>query len=1119
METVAFLGLLGLGYLTNKYSDKNANNSQIESFTDSTATVSPGKDKTPKGKPTQPGNPRIPFEYDMQFKLPAGEDYAMEPNPSTKQGLYTDYAIEKAKAVKTVSFSKEFEKQNQGPMPSQTDDMYQPILQTRPDRWEDDTPRDSFVSPLSGIEFKEGEFKHANMVPFFRGQIKQSMKDNVNNQTLDNYTGSGKAMYAKREQTPLFEPTKEPIGNPFGFESTTNFMESRIVEPKNRSGERPVEQIRVGPGINQGFTHLPSGGYQQQDAEEYIIKRMPRTNDLRVDTNPKLTYKQPVVPGSHFITTGGTSDTVGEVRKYLPDTFYINANGERNFVTVGADTKPTIRSVQVLKETTRPETSKEYEGPAVQVEGKATYTVGSTRTPLVKQMGSWGIRNADMTSFFNKNTDIGQNDYGKSGVEIRPNERYYTVDRVHATNLVPDKREVELHLQDVAKATRQEETIANPRPAGNFTALGGNMAEKPTVYDPNDVMRRTIKETTIDNDWLGMAAPSEAQPKLTVYDPDDVMRRTTKETTIDNDWIGMAAPSEAQPKLTVHDPNDVMRRTTKETTIDNDWIGMAAPSEAQPKLTVHDPNDVMRRTTKETTIDNDWIGMAAPSDAQPKLTVHDPNDVMRRTTKETTIDNDWIGMAAPSEAQPKLTVHDPNDVLRTTVKQTTIDNDWIGMVAPSDAQPKLTVHDPNDVLRTTMKQTTIDNDWIGMAAPSEAQPKLTVYDPNDVLRTTTKETTIDNDWIGMAAPSEAQPKLTVHDPNDVMRRTTKETTIDNDWIGMAAPSEAQPKLTVHDPNDVMRRTTKETTIDNDWIGMAAPSEAQPKLTVHDPNDIMRMTMKQTTIDNDWLGMVSPSELQPKLTVHDPSDIMRRTTKETTIDNHWLGSAAPYDAQPKLTVYDPNDVMRTTIRETTEDNDWKGIVSLADSAQKLTVYDPDDIARVTGRNTLKNWDMYRNFGLQDAPGKAETRLQDPVRPTQKAAISAKSSYAGPAHGLSKAEKDRSDAIAMRHYAQKERIARGRTPTSSSVKQFNGEDYVNMQYRKLVADSINDREFSVDRVNDMPSSTQVIGIQRPRTVLKLDIDAERNEPATISSLENNPYVIPLTRSAKVGGKHSI
>ena len=79
-------------------------------------------------------------------------------------------------------------------------------------------------------------------------------------------------------------------------------------------------------------------------------------------------------------------------------------------------------------------------------------------------------------------------------------------------------------------------------------------------------------------------------------------------------------------------------------------------------------------------------------------------------------------------------------------------------------------------------------------------------------------------------------------------------------------------------------------------------------------------------------------------------------------------------------------MRTTIRETTEDNDWKGIVSLADSAQKLTVYDPDDIARVTGRNTLKNWDMYRNFGLQDAPGKAETRLQDPVRPTQKAAIS-------------------------------------------------------------------------------------------------------------------------------------
>ena len=731
METVAFLGVLGLGYMASKLS---GNKGDLEGFTDSTKTVPPGGDRTPPGKPTIPGVPRTPENYDIQFQLPTGDNFPMTPKPSNMNGRPVDYATRQDEVSLQTNLPGKT-------LPYQTDDVFQPVVQIRPDRKEDATPRGEFVSPLTGIPFKSGEFKHANMVPFFRGQLKQSLKDNANNQVLDNYTGSGKALYAKREQAPLFEPTKEPIGNPFGFESTTDFMESRIVESRNRSNETPIESVHVGPGLNQGYTHLPSGGFQQQSGEEYVIARMPRTNDLRVETNPKLTYKTPVVPGKHYITTSGTAETVGEVRKYAPDRFYINANGERNFVTVGADTKPAVRSAQVIKHTTRPETSKEYEGPAVRAEGKATYTVGSTRTPLVKQMGSWGIRNADMTSNFNKNTDADQNDYGKSGVEIRPNERFYTGERVHATNLAADKYEVELPLQDSARPTRAEEIIVNPRPAGNFTAMG-NVAEKPTIYDPNDPLRTTIKETTIDNDWLGIVAPSDAQPRLTVYDPNDPLRTTVKETTVDNDWIGMAAPSDAQPKLTVYDPNDPLRTTIKETTVDNDWIGMVGPADAQ-KLTVYDPNDPLRTTIKETTVDNDWIGMVGPADAQ-KLTVYDPNDPLRTTIKETTVDNDWIGMAAPSDAQPKLTVYDPNDPLRTTIKETTVDNNWLGMAGPKEAQ-RLTVHDPNDITRTTIRETTEDNDWMGIMSLANSAQKLTVYDPDDVARVTGRNTLADWD--------------------------------------------------------------------------------------------------------------------------------------------------------------------------------------------------------------------------------------------------------------------------------------------------------------------------------------------------------------------------------------
>jgi hypothetical protein len=608
----------------------------------------------------------------------------------------------------------------------------QAILQIRPDRWEDATERPAFVSPLTGIEFKPGEFKHANMVPFFRGQAKQNMIDTANNQVLDSYTGASKTLYAKREQAPFFEPTKEPIGNPFGFESTTGFMESRIVESRNRSGERPVEQIRVGPGLNQGYTHLPSGGFQQQAGEEYVLNRMPRTNDLRVATNPKLSYDAPVVPGKHFITTSGTAETVGEVRKYTPDKFYLNKNGERNFVTVGADQKPVVRSAQVIKHTTRPETTKAYGGVAGQAEGKATYTIGSTRTPLAKQMGSWGFRNADLTENFNPDTDAAENDYGKSGVEIRPNERYYTGSKVHATNVVPDAREGELPLQDVARQTRAEELI----------------------------------------------------------------------------------------------------------------------------------------------------------------------------------ENNHIGSATTASMPPKLTVYDPLDVAKTTIKETTIDNDYLGITAPVGAMEKATAYDPLDVARTTIKETTIDNNYLGVSAP------------------------------------------------------------------------------------------------------------------------------------------------------------------------------------------------------------------ADMAQKLTVYDPEDVARVTGRNTLADWDRYRNMGRNGTAEGSEIRLQDAVRATQKAGISAKSAYTGIAvAGNAKAEKNRTDAYAMRQYAQKETVARGRNPAGSSTKIFNGEDNIVLQYRKIVADSVNDREPGLDRVNSEPTSSDILGAQRPRSVLKLDVTAIRNEPIVVASLEKNPYVIPLHRSALVGGKNAI
>ena len=68
-------------------------------------------------------------------------------------------------------------------------------------------------------------------------------------------------------------------------------------------------------------------------------------------------------------------------------------------------------------------------------------------------------------------------------------------------------------------------------------------------------------------------------------------------------------------------------------------------------------------------------------------------------------------------------------------------------------------------------------------------------------------------------------------------------------------------------------------------------------------------------------------------------------------------------------------------------------------------------------------------------------------------------------------------------------------------------MNVQYRKIVSDSVNDREPALDRVQGESASKAAVGIQRPRAILKLNVAAERNDPIFVQAVEQNPYNIAL------------
>jgi hypothetical protein len=158
---------------------------------------------------------------------------------------------------------------------------------------------------------------------------------------------------------------------------------------------------------------------------------------------------------------------------------------------------------------------------------------------------------------------------------------------------------------DMLRETRKENFVGNNRPEGNMSAA---MPKKLTVYDPNDILRTTIKETTIDNGHMGFHGPTTGA-KLSVYDPNDVLRTTIKETNIENAAPHINLATTGPKALTVYDPDDVMRTTVKETTIDNDYLGQIQGVERRNEGYVV-ANMLPRNTQKQFLSDHYYQGHA-----------------------------------------------------------------------------------------------------------------------------------------------------------------------------------------------------------------------------------------------------------------------------------------------------------------------------------------------------------------------------------------------------------------------------------------------------------------------------------------------------------------------------
>ena len=564
---------------------------------------------------------------------------------------------------------------------------------------------ESFItSSTIAKDDKTNNFNKTWAVPFTK-KATQPMKTESFNSKLELFTGSQQHNFHKKETKPFFKGIKN-LSHINGAPNSTSQYQSRMVKSNYYNKEQPFEQERVGPGIGQNYGNRGKGGFHQFEIGEIIKPK--NIDETRSLSNPKVTYKSRVVSGKGIDRRSKTPNQ----RKYRPEQIRHITSKDQMIGGRAAITKPKMESKKNihLKHTERRISKQQYgsAGPAVYIKPQNTNSKHKKSTKnIYKTFNPNNPSRKDGWSMIKTNTKLNKMaDYGKSSVNLPPNERDTTQKRSHIANFASIFKSIIAPIQDKIKRTKKQNIEGNPNKHGYITPI---LPSKMTVYDPNDIAKTTIKETNIHNKRDGnIAGPN----KLTVYDPDDIAKTTIKETNIHNKRDGnIAGPN----KLTVYDPNDIARTTIKETNIHNTKDGML---KGPTKLTVYDPNDIPKTTIKETNIHNTREGNI---DVERMKKPQNYNILPpKRTLKETTIDNIHHTNVSFNRGDGKGYLS-AKYYAPATIKQFTSDNEYSGNINTNQGNKGGYLSSKYDA-PPTMKQITSDNEYTGSANSSFKSP-------------------------------------------------------------------------------------------------------------------------------------------------------------------------------------------------------------------------------------------------------------------------------------------------------------------------------------------------------------------------------------------------------------
>jgi len=217
--------------------------------------------------------------------------------------------------------------------------------------------KQAYVKSLTGDAIPVEQFQHNNMQPYFRGSVKQNLNADLHSTRLEAFTGRGDLLMQKKEVESMFAPTAG-FTNICGMANNSDYYLAHTNKPIVRNNDFPIEQVRVGPGLDQGYTATPSGGFQQSATIDYA--RPKNVDQLRVASKPRFVNEGNM---GGPVKAPEQRGIIGEVAKNRPET-YFSQTKDQWLKTTGANLKETNRTVKLVKPNSRTDTHVSYEGNA-----------------------------------------------------------------------------------------------------------------------------------------------------------------------------------------------------------------------------------------------------------------------------------------------------------------------------------------------------------------------------------------------------------------------------------------------------------------------------------------------------------------------------------------------------------------------------------------------------------------------------------------------------------------------------------------------------------------------------------------------------------------------------------